>query len=386
MIVAFADRVNDRSRRKSSDVAAATTKKYTGNNNMIVPFHHRRKSDSSISKASSSNASSSRSVHSDSKSNIIKNGIKKKTDNRNIKRQSSSSSKSTIIKDPTDIDQIKWVEKKQHTDDKPSKTGRAAVSSSSSSSSLIAVQKESSLPEVHRPRSHHNKVEHVVTRSASWVDRTFASIRRDSVSSIDSKDMIVEFPPSRHRHRKSSSTRSKKADPIGSKSELSRFISKSGRHGTKMIDRSVASCPTTKGRSSNTTSNSKHEQNRRRLHTSERTFCDAVDWRITSIDWGDDSDDDSDESTTNLDESESTTNSSLNSSSNNSDIFVPEKITARTTTKNNIRGRDPAGWSAIDISTRTSDSAATPGLMESGRTMASSLTSILSGSLRKPDP
>ena len=384
MIVAFADRVNDRSRRKSSDVAAATTKKYTGNNNMIVPFHHRRKSDSSVSKASSSNASSSRSIHSASKSNIIKNGIKKKTDNRNIKRQSSSS-KSTIIKDPTDIDQIKWVEKKQHTDDKPSKTGRAAVSSSSLSSSLTAVQKESSLPEVHRPRSHHNKVEHVVTRSASWVDRTFASIRRDSVSSIDSKDMIVEFPPSRHRHRKSSSTRSKKADPIGSKSELSRFISKSGRHGTKMIDRSVASCPTTKGRSSNTTSNSKQEQNRRRLHTSERTFCDAVNWRNTSIDWGDD-DDDSDESTTNLDESESTTNSSLNSSSNNSDVFVPEKITARTTTKNNIRGRDPAGWSAIDISTRTSDSAATPGLMESGRTMASSLTSILSGSLRKPDP
>ena len=350
MIVAFSDRSSRthrrHQRRRSSNSSSSKNSKQSSDDVDVRPYD-KRQSDGS--------RSSQRSQRSYNKKNSSSSRRNKKSST--TRRSSGGRSSKKTHKSPVEIrkDNVMLDELDKH-------IPPALKEQDIKKGKVVSEIK------VHRPR----RRESTDDPRISWgsVLRPGLPGRRDSQSSVGS-EVIVEFPKERRRpsyNSTGSSGRVINTDNLSLCGFMKRRKSKGGGSitGISISDRTSSSCP---AKPQLCTDRRCHHN--KRTHTSTRHFKHTVDWRTSSIDWGDSTDDECSSMCGTVDGSDDDDDESE---------FRPQQIVRR--------GRDPAGhYSGRNLLDRSIysdgriDSSENP-----GRTLSESFSSLLSGTFRKPDP
>lgn len=348
MIVAFADRssrVHRRHQRRRSSNSSSKNSKQSSNDD--VPYD-RRQSD-----GSRSSQRSHRSYHKKNSSSSRRN--KKSSTTRRSSGGSSRSSKKQTHKSPVEIrkDNVMLDELDKHI---PPALKEQDIKKSKVVSEI----------EVHRPR----RRESTDDPRISWgsVLRPGLPGRRDSQSSVGS-EVIVEFPKERRRPSYNSTGSGRVTDNLSLCGFMKRSKNKGGGSitGISISDRTSSSCPTKPQLCAD-----RRCHHNKRTHTSTRHFKHAVDWRQSSIDWGDSTDDECSSMCNTVDGSD-------DDDDDDEPEFCPQRIVRR--------GRDPAGhYSGRNLLDRSVYSDRIDRSENTGRTLSESFSSLLSGNFRKPDP
>ena len=347
MIVAFTDRSSRThrryQRRRSSHSSSSKNSKQSSDDG--IPFD-RRQSDGS--------RSSQRSHRSYNKKNSSSSRRNKKSSTTRRSSGGSSRSSKKIHKSPVEIrkDNVMLDELDKHIP--------PALKEQDVKKSKEEVVVSETL--VYKPR----RRESTDDPRISWgsVLRPGMPGRRDSQSSVGS-EVIVEFPKERRRPSYNSTGSSGRVitDNISLCGFMKRKKGGGSITGISISDRTSSSCPAKPQLCT--------DRRNRRTHTSTRHFKHVVDWRSSSIDWGDSTDD----------EGSSCPGSSMCDTIDNDDEdeFCPQRIR---------RGRDPAGhYSGRNLLDRSVYSDRIDSSENTGRTLSESFSSLLSGGpFRKPDP
>lgn len=229
--------------------------------------------------------------------------------------------------------------------------------------------KEVSETRVYKPRRRESTDDPRISWGSS-VLRPGMQGRRDSQSSVGS-EVIVEFPKERRRPSYNSTGSSGRVitDNLSLVGFMKRSKNKGGSiTGISISDRTSSSCP---AKPQHCTDRRCHHN--KRTHTSTRHFKHAVDWRSSSIDWGDSTDDEGSSMCNTVDGSDD------DDDDDDGSEFCPQRIR---------RARDPAGhYSGRNLLDRSVYSDVRLESSENtGRTLSESFSSLLSGTFRKPDP
>jgi len=353
MIVAFADRSSRTHRRHQRRRSSNSSSKNSKQSSDGVPPYDKRQSD-----GSRSSQRSHRSYHKKNSSSSRRN--KKSSTTRRSSGGSSRSSKKThkspveIRKDNVMLDELdKHIPPALEEQDVKKREEQVVVSETP----------------VYRPRRRESTDDPRISWGSS-VLRPGMPGRRDSQSSVGS-EVIVEFPKEQRRPSYNSTSSSGRVitDNLSLCGFMKRRKSKGGGSitGISLSDRTSSSCP---AKPQLCTDRRCHHK--KRTHTSTRHFKHTVDWRTSSIDWGDSTDDECSSMCGTVDGSD-------DDDDDDGSEFVPQRIVRR--------GRDPAGhYSGRNLLDRSVYSDRIDSSENTGRTLSESFSSLLSGTFRKPDP